>query len=40
VLHWEPAISLEEGLSRTYEWIQGQLVASGRLSGQLARTAA
>jgi GDP-D-mannose 3',5'-epimerase len=40
VLHWEPAISLEEGLSRTYEWIRGQLIASGQLTGQLARTAA
>jgi GDP-D-mannose 3', 5'-epimerase len=40
VLHWEPAISLEEGLSRTYEWIEGQLVESGRLAGELAQTAA
>jgi GDP-D-mannose 3',5'-epimerase len=40
VLGWEPAISLEEGLSRTYEWIEGQLIASGRLSGELAQTAA
>jgi len=40
VLHWEPAISLEEGLSRTYEWIEGQLIASGQTPGQLARTAA
>jgi GDP-D-mannose 3',5'-epimerase len=40
VLHWEPAISLEEGLSRTYEWIESQLIASGRLSGELAQTAA
>jgi GDP-D-mannose 3', 5'-epimerase len=40
VLHWEPVISLEEGLSQTYEWIEGQLIASGRLSGELARIAA
>src|SRR3984957_17376095 len=40
VLRWEPAISLEEGLSRTYEWIEGQLIASGQLPGRLARTAA
>ena len=40
VLHWEPSISLEEGLSRTYEWIEGQLMVSGRLSEQLAQTAA
>lgn len=25
VLHWEPAISLEDGLSRTYRWIEGQV---------------
>jgi len=40
VLHWEPAISLEEGLSRTYEWIEGLLIESGRLAGELAQTAA
>lgn len=33
VLHWEPSVSLEEGLRRTYTWIAGQL-------GRLARTAA
>lgn len=27
VLGWEPQISLEEGLARTYRWIQGQLAA-------------
>jgi GDP-D-mannose 3', 5'-epimerase len=25
VLHWEPQVSLEEGLARTYEWIEGRL---------------
>ncbi len=25
VLHWEPQISLEEGLARTYAWIEGRL---------------
>lgn len=25
VLHWEPEISLEEGLARTYEWIEMQV---------------
>jgi len=31
VLDWEPVISLEEGLARTYEWIQGELVRTGRI---------
>jgi len=30
-LGWEPAVSLETGLARTYEWIHGQLQSSGRL---------
>jgi GDP-D-mannose 3', 5'-epimerase len=25
VLHWEPEISLEEGLRRTYNWIEDQV---------------
>jgi dTDP-D-glucose 4,6-dehydratase len=25
VLNWEPEISLEEGLSRTYSWIEEQV---------------
>jgi nucleoside-diphosphate-sugar epimerase len=29
VLGWEPEISLEEGLKRTYEWIEDQLVEEG-----------
>ena len=28
ILKWEPAISLEEGLSRTYEWIENQVYDS------------
>jgi GDP-D-mannose 3',5'-epimerase len=32
VLHWEPAISLEDGLKRTYEWIRGELVRQGRVA--------
>ena len=30
-LQWEPQISLEEGLRRTYEWIRGELVDQGRI---------
>jgi GDP-D-mannose 3',5'-epimerase len=29
VLAWEPAISLEEGLARTYAWIEGQVQKTG-----------
>ncbi len=29
VLGWEPEISLEQGLRRTYEWIEDQLVQEG-----------
>ncbi|HET6281790.1 MAG TPA: NAD-dependent epimerase/dehydratase family protein [Polyangia bacterium] len=32
VLSWEPQISLEEGLARTYRWIAGQLRKDGRLA--------
>jgi GDP-D-mannose 3',5'-epimerase len=32
LLGWEPSISLETGLARTYEWIQGQLIGAGRVS--------
>ena len=36
VLGWEPAISLEEGLAKTYFWIQDQLAAKGNLSRVVA----
>lgn len=31
-LHWEPEVSLEDGLAATYRWIQQQLAAAGRLN--------
>ncbi len=38
VLDWEPAISLEDGLARTYEWIESQVRAK-LLSGNENRVA-
>ncbi|HEV7666215.1 MAG TPA: NAD-dependent epimerase/dehydratase family protein [Chloroflexota bacterium] len=32
VLGWEPQMTLEEGLGRTYRWIEGELRAAGRIS--------
>jgi nucleoside-diphosphate-sugar epimerase len=32
VLKWEPSISLEEGLRRTYSWISGELARTGRIA--------
>ncbi|HUL03242.1 MAG TPA: NAD-dependent epimerase/dehydratase family protein [Gemmatimonadales bacterium] len=31
VLKWEPQVSLEEGLRRTYEWIRDRLIEAGRI---------
>jgi GDP-D-mannose 3',5'-epimerase len=39
-LNWEPRISLEEGLEKTYHWIHEHLVASGRLHDRKANAAA
>jgi GDP-D-mannose 3',5'-epimerase len=39
-LNWEPRISLEEGLARTYAWISGQLTAAGRIQAPAEMTAA
>ena len=36
VLGWEPRVPLEEGMERTYRWIEGQLRAQGR-TGARAR---
>ena len=33
VLGWEPQISLEEGIARTYEWIEAQVAASLTIEG-------
>jgi GDP-D-mannose 3',5'-epimerase len=39
VLGWEPRVPLEDGMARTYRWIEGQLRAAGRI-GARARDAA
>lgn len=31
VLQWEPQVSLEEGIARTYRWIEGELRRAGRI---------
>jgi nucleoside-diphosphate-sugar epimerase len=38
-LVWEPQISLEEGLGRTYRWIYGELVKNGQIRGSERRMA-
>jgi nucleoside-diphosphate-sugar epimerase len=39
VLQWEPAISLEDGLARTYAWIEAQVRTRLEQQGQLALNA-
>jgi GDP-D-mannose 3',5'-epimerase len=38
-LAWEPTVSLEDGLARTYAWIHAQLVREGRVSDPQAALA-
>ncbi len=40
VLHWEPAVSLEDGLAATYRWIERQLAAGTEPSRTAALTTA
>jgi len=39
-LRWEPSVSLEEGLTVTYRWIENELRHAGRLSNILAARSA
>ncbi len=34
VLQWEPQVPLEEGLAHTYQWIESQLRAQGRIGAR------
>jgi GDP-D-mannose 3',5'-epimerase len=39
VLNWEPQVTLEDGLARTYQWIYDQLVQAGRIRRAESATA-
>ncbi|MDR7536511.1 MAG: hypothetical protein QN183_09115, partial [Armatimonadota bacterium] len=39
VLGWEPQVPLEEGLARTYRWIEGELRRAGRIAEEAAEGA-
>jgi len=39
-LRWEPSISLEDGLLRTYHWIRAQLIGRGQLPAERVATGA
>jgi nucleoside-diphosphate-sugar epimerase len=39
VLSWDPSITLEQGLAKTYSWIETQLILEGRLPGRVLQFA-
>jgi GDP-D-mannose 3', 5'-epimerase len=39
VLRWEPRVSLETGLQRTYEWIRGQVALQGKVEATAVASA-
>ena len=40
VLHWEPPTTLEDGLAKTYAWIDGELGKRNRIGSATATGAA
>lgn len=39
LLKWEPKISLEDGLAKTYDWIESELIKEGRIKTAKTETA-